>query len=162
MARPTHGYCPTCREDSALDGNMRCLWCGGATRTSRRRGGTPPGSGRLKDRHVRFLHFVHVEREVSIRELGRRTWKQVGFASPGAAAKAIQEGFRRLGLESRPASAAAELARESGYRNCIEHGCKGYAMHGSERCWGHAEERREEAVARAHTMLAARGVEVSA
>jgi hypothetical protein len=36
--RPTHGWCPACREDSAIAFNGSCLWCGGPTR-ERKRGG---------------------------------------------------------------------------------------------------------------------------
>jgi hypothetical protein len=98
--RPTHAYCPTCREDSAINGELRCLWCGGETRTARKRGKPKGVWGKLEDRHLRALYAFHVDRGVSIRELGRRVWKQAGFANAHSAGVAISYGFIRLGLKA--------------------------------------------------------------
>lgn len=146
--RPTHGYCPECKEDSAIDFERRCLWCGTATRQGRG-GGKPKGVyGKLEDRHLRALHVFHIDKGVSIRELGRRIWRQAGFASAHSADVAIGEGFKRLGL---PALSRSEATAAANRNRAKERGlpfCAFIKADGSRcgrrtskgRCWHHREE----------------------
>lgn len=105
MSRPTHQWCPACREESAVDRDLKCLWCGGATRAKRR----STSLSKLTDDQVRVLHSYHL-RGVSAAELGRRIYRKVGYASPASAQMGILEGFRRLGLDRRPQPEATSLA----------------------------------------------------
>jgi len=97
----THAYCPTCKQESAIDRSRHCLWCGGET-TTRKRGGwkRPDKTAYITDTQLRALHLAHVN-GASIRELGRRVWQRAGYASEKSAANAISEGFKRLGLPAR-------------------------------------------------------------
>ena len=99
--RQTHAYCPACKEESAIDAERHCLWCGGETQRGRRRGKPKGVYGKLSDDHLRALHRFHLEGGHSVRALGRRIWDRAGFASAGSAAMAISTGFHRLGLPVR-------------------------------------------------------------
>jgi hypothetical protein len=103
-SRPTHGWCPSCREYSAIDAAERCLWCGGRTEQRRRKGGwkRPDLAGsRYSEAQLRALHVFHTRDRISINELARRTFEQVGYKTHGAAATAIGREWKRLGLKSR-------------------------------------------------------------
>lgn len=98
----THAYCPACSEESAIDREGRCLWCGGRTRRKIRNGGKPAGVyGKLSNDHLRALHVAHMQ-GTSIRELGRRIYERMGYASPQTAAMGISTGWKRLSLPARP------------------------------------------------------------
>lgn len=104
----THGWCPACKEMSAIDRQRKCLWCGGETRPTRP--GKPRGKyARLTDAQVRVLHRHHMAGR-SIRSLGDAIYGRMGFSTGETAAKAISRGFRRLGLGSRGTYEGAALA----------------------------------------------------
>lgn len=104
---------------------------------------------RITDDQLRILNAIHVERGVSIRELGRQIWEQVGCSSPGAADSAIRRGFKRLHLpiekrivhhpSSRPR--CADVARRTGER------CRLPVLEGEDFCWTHHPDTREQAKA---------------
>lgn len=114
--RPTHAWCPACAEEVAIDRSSRCLWCDAETTespvTPKRRGGwkRPDKVARVTEAQLRALHLVHVQQGLSIRELGRRIWERVGYASEKSAANSISAGWKRLGLRARPKSEATALA----------------------------------------------------
>lgn len=114
MSRPTHGWCPACKEDSAIDAEGRCLWCEGDTllhRPKKRGGGKPAGKwGKLTDPQLRLLNQLHHDQGLSQRELGRRIYQRVGFATAKSAAMAIGSGWKRLGLTARDRGAATAKA----------------------------------------------------
>lgn len=113
MTRETHGFCPNCNEQCAINAEHRCLWCDAPTREKKRGGGKPAGvHGKLSDRHLQALHHFHLEQGVSIRELGRRIWEKAGYASPTSAAESISQGFKRLHLPALSRQAATVKANE--------------------------------------------------
>lgn len=146
--RPTHAYCPSCKEDSAIDFERHCLWCGGETRTAHKPGKPAGVWGKLEDRHLRALHRFHLEQGVSIRELGRRVWRQAGFAGAHSAGVAISYGFKRLGLATRSRSEATaasnrERAEKRGLPYCSfvkSDGSRCERRTSKGRCWHHREE----------------------
>lgn len=116
--RPTHGYCPECREDSAIDAGRRCLWCGGPTEQRERRGGwkRPDLRGsKYTEPQLRALHVFHMRDGLSVNELARRTHEAAGYRSPGSAHSAISRGWKRLGLKPRD---RIEQVRKT----CTKHG----------------------------------------
>lgn len=109
---------------------------------------------KLTEDQVHVLYRMHVERGVSIRRLGRTIWEQCGFASPQAAGRAIGRAFARFGLPSLDFNEARQMTQLSGYNRCAEirsNGtrCEGFAMTGSDRCWSHHPDHRDEARASA-------------
>lgn len=104
--RPTHGYCPACAEESAIDGWSRCLWCGGATEQRpkrKKRGGwrRPDLAGsKYTEPQLRALHVAHM-RGASINSLAKQTYEKVGYTSHSSAQNAISREWRRLGLPAR-------------------------------------------------------------
>lgn len=103
--RPTHGYCPECREDSAIGFDGSCLWCGGPTqqRSRVKRGGwqRPDLRGaKYTEDQLRVLHLAH-ERGESINALAKQTYERVGYKSHGSAASAICREWKRMGLRAR-------------------------------------------------------------
>ena len=103
----TFAWCPACEQAVTEFDNGRCPWCDGPIRTRR---GKPVGVwGKLSDDQLRLLHKLHME-GASMRELGRRIYRQVGYASAKAAAVSISHGWRRLGLAAR---AQGEATRQS-------------------------------------------------
>ncbi len=115
MSEQTHAWCPACAEESAIDRNRRCLWCGGETRAKRGGGKRPGVWGKLSDEHLRALHVAHMQ-GTSMRELGRQVWERMGYSSPQTAAMGIGTGWKRLSLPARPraeATAAANAERRT-------------------------------------------------
>lgn len=112
----THAYCSNCREDSAISWDRLCLWCGTPIKGQGKKLGKPVGKyARLSEAQIRELYSWHL-RGISIRELGRRIEKRVGFSSAKSAAMAISSGFKRYNLEARPqgeATAAKNRQRRS-------------------------------------------------
>jgi hypothetical protein len=103
--RPTHGWCPTCKEDSAIDAAGNCLWCGGPTqqRQQRNRGGwkRPDLAGsRYTEPQLRALHLAHMRGE-SLNSLAKQTHQVVGYKTYGSAAAAISRDWKRMGLCAR-------------------------------------------------------------
>jgi hypothetical protein len=120
MKRPTHGWCPACAEDSAIDAEGRCLWCEGATmpeKPKKRGGGKPAGKwGYLTDAQLTLLHNLHHDEGLSTRELGQRIWRKAGFASAHSAANSISAGWKRLNLPAlsrQEMTARANVARRA-------------------------------------------------
>jgi hypothetical protein len=104
--RPTHQWCPACKEGSAIDFDGNCLWCGGLTeqRQVKKRGGwkRPDLAGcRYTEAQLRALHIFHMRDGISINELGKRTYKTVGYKTHHGAAVAISCQWKRLGLQAR-------------------------------------------------------------
>ena len=141
------GYCPGCKDDVPADSERRCLWC--ETKVWKRRSGIEPGQQSfLSDSQLRALHRLH-QQGAPIRELGRRTWRAAGYASEGAAWKAIERGFRRLHLAAVRRQVAPDHFRCNGIKN--RHPRKGercpeFAMAGSTFCWAHDPARRAEVI----------------
>jgi hypothetical protein len=109
---------------------------------------------KLTDRQLRVLHRVHMERGISIRELGRMVGDQAGYASAAAAARAISRGFARLHLPARTSFASRLATMVRGYDRCEEvkatgERCESFAMAGSDLCWHHRfpEQARAQALA---------------
>lgn len=101
----THGWCPTCKEESAIDRNGNCLWCDAPTvELSKRCGGwkRPDLAAKRKvtDIQLQALHRAHMQGQ-SLNSLAKRTYEKLGCASSGAAATAISRGWKRLGLRAR-------------------------------------------------------------
>jgi len=102
--RPTHGWCASCKEDSAVDHAGLCLWCGGETEQRTTRGGwkRPDIAGsRYTEAQLQALHIFHVRDGLSLNELGKRTYQAVGYGSHTSAAQAISREWKRLGLKAR-------------------------------------------------------------
>lgn len=101
--RPTHAYCPACKQDSALDHEQRCLWCGGPTEQRRKRGGWKRpdlrGSKFTADQ-LRVLHVMHM-RGASANSLAAQVYERVGYISKGSALTAMLREWKRMGLKSR-------------------------------------------------------------
>jgi hypothetical protein len=109
---------------------------------------------KLSDEQLRLLHRAHVERDVSIRELGRMVWRQTGFTSASAAGRAIARGFVRLHLPSRSPTESRDLAKLRGYARCQGvktngEQCESFALRGDHLCWPHRfpELARQQAIA---------------
>jgi hypothetical protein len=101
--RPTHGWCPSCKEESAIDNAGNCLWCGKATEQRPKRGGwkRPDLQGsRYTEAQLRALHLAH-QRGASINSLAKRTFDKVGYKTPGSAATAIGREWKNMGLKAR-------------------------------------------------------------
>lgn len=107
----THAFCSNCQQESAIDHDGLCLWCGGPTGGKRiKKAGRPPGKyGLIRDEQLRTLHQMH-QQGLAIRELGRRIWKVAGYSSQKSAAMAISDGFKRLALPARDQSEATGRA----------------------------------------------------
>ncbi len=103
--RPTHAYCPACKEESAIDNRGRCLWCDGPTREKKKRGGWKRpdlrARSKLTDPMLRLLYKLHIEEGRSINSLAKEVYARVGYGSHHAAASRISKGWKRLGLEAR-------------------------------------------------------------
>lgn len=150
---PTHGYCPSCKEDVPVDERMRCLWCDG--RAWKGRSGDPPGAqSKLTDRQVKALYELHL-RGVSVIELGRRIWKQAGYSSWTTAEKGVRYGFKRLRLP-------VVVPTTPIHRRCIGlktgtpnkgSRCSRYAVRGSEYCREHDPAKRQEVKRAMHHAL---------
>ena len=104
--------------------------------------GPPPGfRSKLTDDQIRVLHRLHTEREMSIRELGRRIYEQAGYRSPDAAVFGIRRGFRRLCLTAtwrHPSTLATTAPRRCTETKTNGEPCEAFAEEGSELCWPHA------------------------
>lgn len=113
--------------------------------------GPPFGFGsKLTDEQVVVLHRLHVERGLSIRELGRRSYRALGYRSWQAAEYGIRRGFIRLGLESvRRHAFARNSDRRCARVKANGEPCGSFAMHGEDYCWPHHPKNQEEARRRA-------------
>lgn len=115
-ARETHRYCPACKESSAVDGDLLCLWCGGPTEAEqpkrRRRGGwkRPGRTSLYSEAQLRALHVFHTREGLSINELAKRTFAATGYKTHGSAASAISKQWKSLGLPARDRIAATVAA----------------------------------------------------
>jgi transcriptional regulator with XRE-family HTH domain len=102
--------------------------------------GPPPGLGsKLSDEQVRVLHRLHIERGLSLRELGRRLYRQLGYATDEAATFGIRNGFRRLGLEAQ----WRHPTKLETTPRCVDlkangEPCGGLRIKGSDKCFPHA------------------------
>lgn len=101
----THAYCPACKQESAIDRRGRCLWCEGETevRQQRKRGGWKRHDlrgSKYTEPQLRGMHVAHMK-GLSLNELARQTFRQVGYGSPGSACAAISREWKRLGLAPR-------------------------------------------------------------
>ena len=117
--RPTHGYCPSCREDSAIGFDETCLWCGGPTeqRDVKKRGGwrRPDIAGsRYTEPQLRALHLMHTK-GASINNLAKQSYEKVGYRTHASAAVAISREWKRMGL---PVRDRIEQVRKT----CTTHG----------------------------------------
>jgi hypothetical protein len=104
VTRPTHGWCPSCKEHSAIDPDRNCLWCGGSTEERAKRGGwkRPDKQGsRYTEAQLRALHIFHEREGLSVNELGRRTYRVAGYKTHTSAACAISRDWKRMGLPVR-------------------------------------------------------------
>lgn len=95
-------WCPTCRERTGLPEGGVCLWCS-ATLVHRGRGGKPKGKHRrISDTQLRALHVAYQrDRGLSINALAKAVHGRLGYKSHDSCARAIAEGWARLGLEVR-------------------------------------------------------------
>lgn len=103
MSERTHGWCPTCREESAVDRDGRCLWCDTPTRVRRKRGGwkRPDLRGsRYTEPQLRAMHVAHMRGD-SLNSLAKRTFHQVGYTNRNSAVQAISRQWKRMGLPVR-------------------------------------------------------------
>lgn len=111
--RPTHGYCPTCEEESPINLSGLCLWCDTPTVSEipKKRGGWKrpdlQGPRFITEKQLRALHRLHTDEGISARELGRRIFETAGYATANSALMAILGGWRRLDLRSLPRTEAA-------------------------------------------------------
>lgn len=103
--RPTHGWCPACKEESAIDRDGNCLWCDTPTVEQPKRGGWKrpdlAAKRRITDIQLQALHRAHVVGGQSLNSLAKQTHKKLGYASRTSAATAISNGWKRLGLPAR-------------------------------------------------------------
>lgn len=150
------------RAGYALDDVYPDLDLGGVR--ERNRGGVLPGTtGRLRDPHLEVLHRLHIERGMSIREMARRLWRGLGYASEDAADFAIRKGWKRLRLEVRRRPSISDaVGRCKGRKSTYpEKGrlCRERAMVDSEFCREHDPARRNEVLRHLRkAQTAARGV----
>lgn len=138
--KPTHAYCPACREESALDHMQRCLWCGGPTEERPKRGGWKrPDLRGSKFTHdqLRVLHVMHM-RGSSANSLAAQVYERVGYGSQASALTAMLREWKRLGLKSRD-RIEATIAVSTKHGLAPKHGPRpGYArykrvvLHGNE------------------------------
>lgn len=99
--RPTHGWCPACKEESAIDAAGNCLWCDGPTeqREAPKREQESNGAALgLSHAHLRALHRAHVEQGATVEALAGRVAERVADKSPESAASLIRMGWNRLDL----------------------------------------------------------------
>lgn len=104
MSAPTHGWCPNCRQESAISSAGNCLWCSGPTEQREKRGGwrRPDLRGsKYTEAQLRALHVFHIRDGLSLNELGKRTFEAVGYKTHHSAAVAISRDWKRLGLKAR-------------------------------------------------------------
>lgn len=141
---PTHGYCPSCKEEVPINERRLCLWCD--TKTFYGKPGNALGeTAKLADGQVRQLYALHM-RGATAAELGRRIWRGAGYGSAESAEQGIRRGFRRLNLP-------LQIWIEPQHRRCKGRRtwwpnkgaqCKRYAVNGSEYCLQHDPARRDE------------------
>lgn len=90
-------WCSNCREEltASYDEQGNCLWCGGPTRKKAALRPRQRGS-RYVEKELRELHKLHVQ-GATLRSCAKQTYKRLGYASWGAAEKAIHREWRRMG-----------------------------------------------------------------
>lgn len=108
MSRPTHNWCPSCEEESAINGAGECLWCGGPTRRKYQSRPYQRGS-RYTEVQLRALYAVY-EKGRSINRIAAETHAKAGYKTPNGAAFAIGREWRRMGLKLRTNAEANRLA----------------------------------------------------
>lgn len=65
---------------------------------------------KLTAAQVRAAHRLHVDGNVSIRELGRLMYERFGYSSPQSCSNCLSDLFKRAGLRARDRVAATVLA----------------------------------------------------
>lgn len=106
-------YCAQCRDDVIpLDGS--CPWCDGPVGQRKPRSIPRRGQGRrLSDAQVRAAHRLHWEEGLSLRELGRRLYRQAGYSSAKSCAGALSNAFAGMALPARDRIDATVVASTS-------------------------------------------------
>lgn len=81
--------------------------------TSSKRSGLwakPHPRRKLSPEQVQAAHTLHMAGGLSLRELGRRLWEQLGYSSAHSCAQALSDAFRRDGLPRRDRVEATRAA----------------------------------------------------
>lgn len=153
----THGYCPACRVDSAIDRAGNCLWCDTPTEPSRP--DLPLVECRYTAAQLRVLRLIYQREEVGLVALAAKTFERVGYKNATDAAEAIRREWRRMGLSD---GWQPGFARKSETRLCrgirsknprIGQPCQLPPSRDSDYCRGHDPAKKEE---RALTTLQAK------
>jgi hypothetical protein len=141
-----HRWCPGCKEVVPTTEEKHCLWCDRRCYFE-----SKPNSAisrrKLTDSQLRALHRIHARGGASVKELGRRVWKQAGYSNAHVARSSIRNGFKRLGLPVIPQRARTGL---SYCEEIVQYGprkgrkCGLPKGRGSEVCWNHDEDRAAE------------------
>lgn len=124
----THGYCPSCEQNAAIDENCCCLWCGASTEEEREQKPWRKPRTHFTDAQLCALHVMHL-RGASVNQLAKQVYKLVGYKTHNSAHGAIRRGWRGLGL--RPLS-RIESARRASTKHGLapKHGPRpGYAKY---------------------------------
>ena len=128
----------------AYDGALRARRCCGVCRARaprevraiagavcprRHRGGKPRWKhSRIKPAHLEVLHRIYVEEQVSVRELARRVYQRLGYASAESCAESLYTAFAVAGYELRSVSDALRLRNTKHGRRAREAGESGPAV----------------------------------
>jgi hypothetical protein len=95
-------WCPMCREYTVLEIGKPCAWCD--TMLVKRRGGWKRSDRHARSlistRHAKEIHAAHL-RGTSLREISRRIYTQLGYATDGSCLEGIRAALDREGLAVR-------------------------------------------------------------
>lgn len=97
--RDTHAHCPTCREQSAIDTEGNCLWCGSRTSAN----GTGKNRGRKSHMTADQLLVIHrlcTERGLTLTELSDQIYDQLGYANAASCLASISSQLKKAGFPS--------------------------------------------------------------
>lgn len=107
-------WCPTCREYTVLDAGEPCAWCN--TIVVKKRGGWKRPDRRARSRittaQANAIHVAHLN-GMSLREISRRVYTQLGYASDASCLEGIRAALDRERLPVRAHSAATAAANRA-------------------------------------------------
>lgn len=97
--RPTHGHCPQCVEESAIDLDGNCLWCGSQTSvngTGKSRGKT----SKLNADQLVVIHRLCQERDLTLTEVSEQIWQRFGYRNSASCLASISTQLKKAGFPS--------------------------------------------------------------
>lgn len=106
------GWCKHCRTRQPEEPGETCPDCGHVL--VRRGGWRRPDRHRFSEDEVRTIYRLHMDLGFSLREIARRLYERMGYASPSSCLETLRQNLRYQGLMPRrpgQATAVANIAR---------------------------------------------------